>query len=154
MFCTKLALLFSALALPFTLHATGDSACVNTSADKAAVVETMRTMYAAGAADDLEKFYTVAAPDFYAFDNGKRFDGDALINMAKTYHDQGYVFVWTVTDPSVEGDCRFAWITYTNRGSIQAKSGVPQPTTWLESAMLEKQNGTWRIRFFHSTRVP
>jgi hypothetical protein len=26
--------------------------------------------------------------------------------------------------------------------------------SWLESAVLEKQAGTWRIRFFHSTRMP
>lgn len=127
---------------------------MNTPADKAAVVETIRTMYAAAAVDDLNKFHTVAASDFLAFDGGQRYDGDALMNMIKSYHAQGYVFVWSVIDPRVEGDCRFAWVTYTNRGSIQPKSGALQPTTWLESAALEKQSGTWRIRFFHSTRVP
>jgi hypothetical protein len=25
---------------------------------------------------------------------------------------------------------------------------------WLESAFLEKQSGTWKIVFMHSTRVP
>jgi hypothetical protein len=26
--------------------------------------------------------------------------------------------------------------------------------TWLESAVLSKQEVRWRIRFFHTTRVP
>jgi hypothetical protein len=26
--------------------------------------------------------------------------------------------------------------------------------TWLESAFLRKENNSWRIEFFHSTRVP
>lgn len=114
----------------------------------------MRTMYAAATTDNLAKFHIIATPDFYAFDGGKRFTGDALMNMVKGLHAQGYTFVWTVTDPHVETDCHLAWITYTNHGSIQVKAAAPQPTTWLESAALEKQKGTWRIRFFHSTRVP
>jgi hypothetical protein len=26
--------------------------------------------------------------------------------------------------------------------------------SWLESAVLLKQKGAWRVQFFHSTRVP
>jgi hypothetical protein len=148
----SLATILSAVTLPaFTSPA--PSGCVSTPADRDQVVEAMRTMYAAATVDDLARFHTVAASDFYAFDGGKRYDGDALMNMVKSFHDQGYVFVWTVSDPQVEADCHLAWITYTNRGSIQDKSGT-HPTSWFESAALEKQAGVWRIRFFHSTRVP
>jgi hypothetical protein len=109
-------------------------------------------MYAAATADDLAKFHSVAAQDFYAFDNGKRYDGDALMKAVKEFHDKGVVFVWTVTDPHVEATCNLAWITYTNRGSMRGASGT-QDVNWLESAVLQKQAGTWRILFFHSTRV-
>jgi Domain of unknown function (DUF4440) len=129
------------------------SVCAGTSADQAQVAEAMRTMYAAATTDDLDKFHTVAVPDFYAFDGGKRYDGDVLMKMVKSFHDSGKIFVWTVTDRHVEATCDLAWITYINRGSVQDKSGT-QPLTWLESAVLEKQGGTWRIRFLHSTRVP
>lgn len=113
----------------------------------------MRTMYAAATTDDLDKFHTVAAPDFYAFDGGRRYDGDALMKMVKSFHDSGKIFVWTVTQPHVESDCHLAWITYINRGSMKDASGTKE-LSWLESAVLEKQAGTWRIRFFHSTRMP
>jgi hypothetical protein len=150
-FIARCTVVIGALGVPSAANA---ASCVSTSADKAHVVETMRTMYAAATADDLAKFHTVAAPDFYAFDGGTHYDGDALMNLIQGLHRQGYTFVWTVADPHVEADCHLAWITYTNRGSIQARSAAPRPITWLESAVLEKQSGTWRIRFFHSTRVP
>jgi hypothetical protein len=139
--------LLSAFASPAT------SACSSTPADRDQVVEVMRTMYAAATADDLAKFHTVATPDFYAFDGGTRYDGDALMNMIKTFHDKGIVFVWSVTQPHVESDCHLAWITFVNRGSMRDASGTKN-LSWLESAVLQKQSGAWRIRFFHSTRVP
>ena len=46
-----------------------------------------------------------------------------------------------------------AWITYVNRGSIKDASGT-KAVSWLESAVLRKENDSWRIQFFHSTRVP
>jgi hypothetical protein len=144
-----LAVILSAAALPASGAPAG---CVSTAADRDQVVEAMRTMYAAATADNLTRFHSVAAPDFYAFDGGTRYDGDTVMKMVKSFHDQGYVFVWAVTDPHVEADCHFAWITYTNRGSIQDKSGT-HPTNWLESAVLQKQAGVWRIRFLHSTRA-
>ena len=73
---SALAVLFSAF-LATCLSAAAQSAartpvCAGTPADQVQVVETMRTMYAAAATDDLAKFHTVAAPDFYAFDGGTR----------------------------------------------------------------------------------
>jgi hypothetical protein len=141
------AALLSASASPET------SACSSTPADRDQVVEVMRTMYAAATADDLAKFHTVAAPDFYAFDGGTRYDGDALMSMIKTFHDKDIVFVWSVTEPHVESDCHLAWITFVNRGSRRDASGTKN-LSWLESAVLQKQSGAWRIRFFHSARVP
>jgi hypothetical protein len=46
-----------------------------------------------------------------------------------------------------------AWIAYVNKGSISDASGTVKQN-WLESAFLEKQAGTWKILFMHSTRVP
>jgi hypothetical protein len=154
---SALSVLFSAfLATCLSASAqsvAGTPACTSTPADQLQVVETMRTMYAAAATDDLAKFHTVAAPDFYAFDGGTRYDGDALMNTLKALHASGKVYVWSVTQPHVESDCHLAWITYINRGSVEDKSGK-QDLTWLESAVLEKHAGAWHIRFFHSTRVP
>jgi hypothetical protein len=77
------AILLIAAILPASASA-ASSACAGTSADQAQVADAMRTMYAAATTDDLDKFHTVAAPDFYAFDGGRRYDGDALMKMVKS----------------------------------------------------------------------
>ena len=120
--------------------------------DETKVVDAMRSMYVAATNDDLAKFHTVAAVDFYSFDNGKRFTGDALMEFVKKAHAAGKIYVWVVTEPEVHIDGATAWITYVNKGSLQDSSGT-QKLSWLESAMLHKEKGIWRIHFFHRTRV-
>jgi ketosteroid isomerase-like protein len=122
-------------------------------ADRAKVIATMESMFAAATNDDLDKWHAVATPDFYAFDNGKRFEGDALMELMKTLHGQGRTYRWKVTEPEVHINRDIAWITYVNQGSMQDATGS-KDMTWLESSVLQKKNGGWRIQFFHSTRVP
>lgn len=123
------------------------------SPEQAGVVKAMESMYLAATTDDLELFHRVTAPEFFAFDNGKRFDGDALMQLVKNLHASGTTYVWNVTEPRVEIFGDTALITYVNRGSVQDDSGR-KDLTWLESALLRKDDGTWRIRFLHSTRMP
>jgi len=119
-----------------------------------AVVDAVRTMYRAATKDDLELFHSVVSPHFYAFDGGKRFDGDALLLLIRQAHEAGAVYVWQVTEPEVHRTGNTAWIAYTNVGSKTSKDGQTVPMKWLESAQLEKQGGKWVIVFFHSTRAP
>lgn len=121
--------------------------------DTSQVIEAMRTMYGALTKDDLAQFRSVAAPDFYAYDGGKRFTAEALVELIRELHAAGNVFVWQVTEPEVRLHGELAWITYVNRGSLRNASGT-RPLSWLESAVLRKVDGRWRIAFFHSTRVP
>jgi uncharacterized protein DUF4440 len=121
--------------------------------DKVQVSEAISSMFAAATADDLAKFHSIAAPDFYAFDGGKRFTGDALMELIKTLHASGKVYVWNVTEPEVHIYRDIAWISYVNQGSIQDASGITS-MTWLESAVLRKENGLWHVLFLHSTRAP
>jgi hypothetical protein len=147
------AALLSLALLPSNLSA---QTCNTTDADRTAVADTLRTFYAAAAVDDFAKIHTVTAPTFYAFDNGQQFPSvDALLNLVKSYQDHGAKFVWNLTNPEVTLHCNDAWITYLNDGSVQLpNTTAPTPTQWLESAVLERQNGSWKILFFHSTRVP
>lgn len=120
--------------------------------DQEKVVEAMRLMYVAATNDDMDQFRAVTSPDFYTFDGGKRMTGDELMGFIKDAHAAGKVYVWEVTEPQVYVDGQTAWITYVNRGSLQDATGR-KDLTWLESAVLRKDNGTWRIHFFHSTRA-
>lgn len=117
------------------------------------VAETVRQMFVALTNDDLDLFRAVTSTDFYSFDVGKRFDGDELAELVRKSHASGKVYVWEVTDPKVRIDGNTAWVTYVNRGSISDASGKRE-LSWLESAVLHREKGAWRIHFFHSTRVP
>ena len=120
--------------------------------DQEKVIEAMRLMYVAATNDDMDQFRAVTSPDFYTFDGGKRMTGDELMGFIKDAHAAGKVYVWEVTEPQVYVDGQTAWITYVNRGSLQDATGR-KDLTWLESAVLRRDNGTWRIHFFHSTRA-
>jgi ketosteroid isomerase-like protein len=113
----------------------------------------MSAIFAAARTDDVAKFDSVIASDFYIFDGGTRFNGDAIMAFIKAQHAAGRRYEWNVTEPDVHVSCNTAWITYTNEGSITDASGTTNQN-WLESAFLEKQAGTWKVIFMHSTRVP
>jgi ketosteroid isomerase-like protein len=122
-------------------------------ADQRQIVDTISTIFAAARTDDVAKFDSVIASDFYIFDGGARFNGDAVIAFIKAQHAAGKRYEWNVTEPDIHISCNTAWIAYTNKGSISDSSGIVNQK-WLESAFLEKQAGTWKIVFMHSTRVP
>ena len=130
-----------------------DQPAPSAASDQAQVTETVRAMFAAMAADDSPKFRALTTPDFYAYDVGKRFTGDELLNLVKGALAEGKVYVWSVNEPEVHLHGDLAWITYVNNGSVKDAAGT-KSVTWLESAILRKEAGAWRICFLHSTRVP
>ena len=121
--------------------------------DQKQVVDTVSTIFTAARADDVAKFDSVIAPGFYIFDVGARFNGDIIMALIKAQHAAGKRYEWNVTEPDVHINGNTAWIAYVNKGSISDASGTVNQN-WLESAFLEKQAGTWKIVFMHSTRVP
>ncbi len=122
-------------------------------ADEEAVAQALRLMYVAFTKEDTAQLRAVTTADFYTFDGGKEMTGDELMGLIKSAHAAGKTFVWTVPEPKVRIEGAVAWITYLNRGSVQEATGK-RDVSWLESAVLLKEAGTWRIQFFHSTRVP
>ncbi len=120
--------------------------------DQNKAVETVRKMFVALTNDDVDLFKSVTSTDFYAFDVGKRFNGDELVQLVENAHASGKVYAWEVTDPEIHIDGKTAWVTYVNRGSIKDAASMKE-LSWLESAVLRKEKGVWRIHFFHSTRV-
>jgi hypothetical protein len=116
------------LLAPPNVFAEDRAVCDATPADQVAVVETMRAMYAAATADDLEKMHSVTTADFYAFDGGKRFDGDALFQLVKSAHAAGTVFVWTVTEPEVHVSC--------NEGDVAGVCGAGEGERGLADPLL------------------
>ena len=133
----------------FGVLAAGAQNCKARPGDEAAVVQTIRTMFDAATTDDLKKFDSVAAPGFYMYDNGGKFEGDEIMKLIVAQHAKGVKYVWTVTQPDVHVDCDEAWIAYVNDGSVQVSPDAPAtPLKWLESAFLRRESGEWKVVFF------
>jgi len=145
------------LVLPLALSGMSFSAeaqHTSLTADQSQIVNTVNTIFIAARTDDVAKFDSVIAPGFYMFDGGARFDGDSLMNLIKAQHAAGKKYEWNITEPDVHVDGDTAWIAYVNQGSITDASGTTTSQKWLESAVLQKKSGEWKIAFIHSTRVP
>ena len=136
------------------LHAPSSVTSATAQADDAdKVTEAVRKMFEAFVNDDIDLFRSVTTPDFYSYDAAMEFDGDELMKVIKQAHAAGKVYVWEITEPNVRVVGDTAWIWYVNRGSVTDADGKTE-RTWLESAILRKEDGIWRIQFLHSTPVP
>ena len=123
-------------------------------ADQTKIIDTVSTIFTAARVDDVAKFDSVIASDFYIYDGGARFNGDSVMAGIKAQHAAGMHYEWNVTEPDVHISGKTAWMAYVNKGSITDASGTTVNQNWLESAFLQKQGGVWKIVFMHSTRVP
>ena len=149
-----IALATAALAGVFSIDSvTGGTERKLVSAGEAQIVDTVSTIFTAALTDDVAKFDSVIAPDFYIFDGGARFNGDSIMALIKAQHLAGKRYEWHVTEPDVHIIGKLAWVAYVNKGRITDASGTVNQN-WLESAFLQKQGKSWKIVFMHSTRVP
>ncbi len=86
----RTCLLTVALALIFSAHVSAAGAQEKRlAADERQLVDRVSTIFAAARVDDVAKFNPVIASDFYIFDGGARFSGDAIwrssrANMPRT----------------------------------------------------------------------
>src|SRR3984885_2466858 len=117
------------------------------------IVDTVSTIFDAARADDVAKFDSVIAPDFYIFDGGVRFNGDSIMALIKAQHVAGKRYDWNVTEPDVHITGNTAWIAYINKGSITDASGTISQK-WLESAFLKKPRGKGKFGLIQKTPVP
>jgi ketosteroid isomerase-like protein len=121
--------------------------------EQSQIVDTVNTIFTALQTDDAAKFNSVIVPDFYIFDGGRRFNAGEVMAIFKAQYLAGKRYEWNVTEPDIHISGNTAWIAYVNDGSISDASGRVHQRGW-ESGFLEKQAGTWKILFMHSTRVP
>ena len=143
----------ASLVLAGAAHAQ-PTACPKEPGIGVAITVTMEQFYAAAKADDRAALKAVVAPDFYAYDGGKRYTADGLMSMVEGAYAAGKHLEWTVTQPEPHViDCDWAWLSWVTQGSVKDEVET-ESLSWLESAVLHREGGRWKVKFFHSTRVP
>ena len=125
------------------------------SADMQDVVATIERAFAAIGNDDKSLLDEIFCEVFHAFENGISMTGPELFELMSRYHAQGRRYQWSVNSPQVEVQGSLGVAVYVNRGFITETPGArPTPMSWLESVLLRRQEGRWRLAFLHSTRMP
>lgn len=131
---------------------TAPPACPGSTADAQGVDRTIRSYFAALAADDELAAARLTSPTFYSFDVGKRFTGPELSATLKQLHQRGTVLQWNIGAIDAHFDCNTAWAAWENVGAAGTVDDL-KPVKWLESAMLRRHRGQWVLEFLHSTRA-
>jgi hypothetical protein len=79
-------------------------------AEQTQIVNTVSTIFTAASTEDIAKFDSVIAADFYIFANGRRFNGDAMMGVIKLLHAAGKRYDDHVTEPDIHISGDTAWI--------------------------------------------
>jgi len=141
-----------ALVAATSACAHGPNRCASSPADAQAVDRAIRSYFEALAADDEAAASRLTTPNFYSFDAGQRFTGPELSAAVEQIHQRGTVLQWNIGPIDTHFDCNTAWAAWENVGAA-GPAGAVKPVKWLESAMLRREQGRWRLEFLHSSRA-
>ena len=99
---------------------------------------------------DTLKYYTTE--DFHLLEGGQVWTLDTLINKIAVRKNTGFQRINKLEFIRTEQSGESAWVSYNNTADITV--GEKQTVVrWLESAVLVKRNGRWRIQMLHSTKL-
>ncbi|HEX8568916.1 MAG TPA: nuclear transport factor 2 family protein [Caulobacteraceae bacterium] len=136
---------------PVLAPAPGARACPSDAAAEREAADVVRAFFVALAVDDLAGVRAATTDDFFAYDVGKEFTAATLVETIAGAHRSGVRLEWNLGDVRAHARCDLAWAAWINSGSVTNPGQEPKPRQWLESAVLERQDGRWRMRFLHST---
>lgn len=128
------------------------SSCSPSTQDTAEVNRTVQAFFDALRKDDEAAFQNVITDSFESFDGGQRFRGTELADEVRDAHARGVELNWSVGQLDTKIRCDVAWSSWENDGSAGTPPDV-LPVRWLESAVLVREGGDWKIDFFHSHRA-
>jgi ketosteroid isomerase-like protein len=113
------------------------------------VEQTIQGFFKALSTSDFLAVRNLCGEDFVLFEDGRILSLTEFIGHMKTYAGKGSIS-YSLTDikPTVEKS--FAWATLRNKATISIP-GLPPTMEWIESAVLKKQSGRWKIAFYHSS---
>jgi hypothetical protein len=126
--------------------------CAGSQQSAADIERTVHALFDALRNEDAFTFQRLTTSNFYSFDNGKRYVGTELVDLVRDTHARGVQLNWSIGPLATNVRCDVAWSAWENFGS----AGIPpdvRPVRWLESAVLVRQNGQWKVDFFHSQRA-
>jgi ketosteroid isomerase-like protein len=123
---------------------------VDVEAEKQNVEEVIHNFYDAASTHNYQGIRDLCTDDYILFESGQVMNVEDFINFITPFESATMTYNLEDVKTNVEGSV--AWI----RLRSKAKSTMDEQVMdyeWLESAVLKKQEGIWKIAFYHSTTV-
>lgn len=124
---------------------TGDNA-----AEREAAEQVVRDFFTSLGSRDFDRLRQIVTVDFLLLESGQRWDLDRVVNMMESAPMTELVYDLTGFRTTVSGAVAYA--TYDNHGRFEIEGGTHE-RDWLESAVMKKTGGAWRLALLHSTVV-
>ena len=94
----------------------------------------------------------VVENDFILLEDGEVWNTDTLINALTPVKSRKFSRINHLKFFSTEQQGDVAWVSYDNKADITVDD-KPYKRHWLESAVLKRKNGRWKISLLHSTVI-
>ena len=99
---------------------------------------------------DTLKHYTTS--DFELLEDGEVWNMDTLVNAVKPLKGSNMIRVNSFNFLTTKIQKDIAWVSYYNTADYTMDEKKRQ-VRWLESAVLVKTKGRWKIQLLHSTKI-
>lgn len=121
-------------------------------ASEPAPFNVVQRLFAAMSANDEQAMKDTGTHDFHLLEVGEVWDmADLIVGIKRgkgKFHRRNYFkVIRTVSHNDI------IWVSYWNKADFTFTSGNRNSRAWLESAVLVKINGDWKIQMLHSTRM-
>jgi ketosteroid isomerase-like protein len=123
------------------------------SRDEKAIRETVIYFFDALANFDEVGMRSRVTEDFILLEHGERWSIDTLIARVKPMSKHSFKRINVLLFSTVKKTGDIAWTAYDNEARITL-DGNERTVRWLESAVLKKEQGKWKLALLHSTRMP
>ena len=118
--------------------------------EKAEVQQVITRFFDALSVTNIPQMKAEVSDDFMLLENGEIWTIDTLANKISRPKPEGYLRQNSFDFLSTKIDKNRAYVYYKNKAEISSKTRNAN-IKWLESAILRKEKGRWRMEFMHST---
>ena len=120
--------------------------------DAAAVTQAVRNLYSAYSGFDEQAYRATTTEDYALLEQGELIDREGdVASMPKPDHGFKRTDVFDFRSVTIEGN--IAWAVYLVKSEIHDDIKGTRQREWLESAILRRTEGPWRMALLHSTRI-
>jgi len=118
--------------------------------EKGEVQQVITRFFDALSVTNIPQMKAEVSDGFILLENGEIWTIDTLANKISRPKPEGYLRQNSFDFIETKIEKNRAWVYYKNKAEITSKTRNAT-VKWLESAILRKEKGRWRMEFMHST---